>query len=605
MPILYFSSFKTGCESFITAIVDRAVGKLVVKQVCLEHNHPLVPHVYPENRRTALPENVIQSANELIELGIKAKPLLEHIAKGSGTKLTLRDVHNIRAENKRKNAAGRSETDILLDKLTKLLEDDPDAHVSLSCNDNNELKVLLVQTGPMNELYRKFPEVLLIDATYCVNSSRFPLYCLMCVDGNGNGRIVSYAVVADESQQNVNKVLEFFQESNDTATEALKTVVIDKDFNEIRSIKTVFPSADITICKFHVLKAFKRAIGNLQTATAEKDAIRVVVEKLVYSRDMDEYGQHYEALQEIGNQEFLTYYDNNWHSMTECWVVGICSSRYSLGNSTNNRLESHNQKIKTVVSHTATLPELFQGLLKLDERKREECNFTMMSAQIKHRYCRNDLSEDANSINSVCTPYAANLVLKELKLARTTEYSITEADGQFTVKHGRVRYIVQNCRCNCAFSSSQHLPCRHLFSVRQQQATQCFMESDVPERWKIGYTEHGTGEGRHVKNPSIRFEKSGTTAPRTKSKTDKYRAMINIFKKCAEIGSLAGQREFDGKLEMAQRLLDAWSSNRDVLLLEAVGDVQGAGNHDDTPDIEPTPGDVYISYIYIYSAIRL
>ncbi|KAL5021616.1 hypothetical protein ScPMuIL_000771 [Solemya velum] len=57
----------------------------------------------------------------------------------------------------------------------------------------------------------------------------------MCVNGNGNGRIVAYALVADESLDTVKKVLSFFRESSVAASESLRTIVIDKDFDEIRS----------------------------------------------------------------------------------------------------------------------------------------------------------------------------------------------------------------------------------------------------------------------------------------------------------------------------------------------------------------------------------
>ena len=79
--------------------------------------------------------------------------------------------------------------------------DDPGSRISIVTNEDGELQLLLLVTSDMKELYRKFPEVLFIDGTYSVNKLRFPLYTVLVEDGNGNGRVVGYCFVSDESKK--------------------------------------------------------------------------------------------------------------------------------------------------------------------------------------------------------------------------------------------------------------------------------------------------------------------------------------------------------------------------------------------------------------------
>ena len=50
----------------------------------------------------------------------------------------------------------------------------------------------------MRQIFQKFPEVLLVDGTYNINSVGMPLYCLMAEDGFGKGRVVFYAAISQE-----------------------------------------------------------------------------------------------------------------------------------------------------------------------------------------------------------------------------------------------------------------------------------------------------------------------------------------------------------------------------------------------------------------------
>ena len=85
----------------------------------------------------------------------------------------------------------------------------------------------------MGEWFRKFPEILMIDGTYCVNKIGMPLYALMIEDGYGHGQVVHYAANSSEDNNHIESIMQSFKECNPTWS-MVSVIIIDKDFTEWR-----------------------------------------------------------------------------------------------------------------------------------------------------------------------------------------------------------------------------------------------------------------------------------------------------------------------------------------------------------------------------------
>lgn len=66
---------------------------------------------------------------------------------------------------------GRRDAQILLDKRVETLNNDPQASGGVVVDDQDNLSVLYYQSGFMDELFRKFPEIVLVDGTNNVNKA--------------------------------------------------------------------------------------------------------------------------------------------------------------------------------------------------------------------------------------------------------------------------------------------------------------------------------------------------------------------------------------------------------------------------------------------------
>ena len=53
------------------------------------------------------------------------------------------------------------------------------------------------------------------------------------------------------------------------------------------------------------------------------------------------------------------HFDGNWHGIREQWVDGLKNSQYKYLNKTNNRVESINAKLKSVITRYSGMMQFF------------------------------------------------------------------------------------------------------------------------------------------------------------------------------------------------------------------------------------------------------
>ena len=77
----------------------------------------------------------------------------------------------------------------------------------------------------------------------------------------------------------------------------------------------------------------------------ERDHALELFTKLVYSKSENEYDENYQELLQSGLSTVISYYNINWHPIRLEWVECLKGVNFSLGETTNNRLENINGKI--------------------------------------------------------------------------------------------------------------------------------------------------------------------------------------------------------------------------------------------------------------------
>ena len=175
-----------------------------------------------------------------------------------------------------------------------------------------------------------------------------------------------------------------------------------------------------------------------------------------------------EALENMNIPAALTHFRQLWLPIKPEWVQCFKSRCFTLGETTNNRLESLNDKIKSVCSRFAYLDAFFTDFYSLLRVLRGE---TEPSAII-HRISTTsrkvaNMTNDDRQYSSLLTLYAYNLVLLQIFLRVATNVSV---DGTPVLSTEGPPFVTTSS-CECAFQASYRLPCRHIFARRNGDVT--------------------------------------------------------------------------------------------------------------------------------------
>ena len=306
--------------------------------------------------------------------------------------------------------------------------------VNLFIDEQHIFTGLFFQDAGMKYNFECYPEVLMVDATYKLNELRMPLYLMMVIDGNGQSEIIAMFLTLLETKQAITDMIRAFKEVN-PAWQRIGVVVSDKDFTERSVFSEEFPGSTLQLCLFHVLRSFCREItcDKLGLRPGERDYVLELLTKLVYSSSEEEYEKHYAEFLKSSPQSVIQYYSANWHSIKDEWVECYKSLSFTLGEKTNNRLESINGKLKSVCSRFASLSCFFDHFFAvLSVLCNERDHSTVMALVGKTVSCIQEISPDLqNQFANLLTPYAQQFVVKQLLLHRKVKFATNEEDGSF------------------------------------------------------------------------------------------------------------------------------------------------------------------------------
>lgn len=94
----------------------------------------------------------------------------------------------------------------------------------------------------MAQIFEKYPELMLYDATYKMNNMDMPLIIQLCVDGNGETEICSLFFARSESYLSVGCMVDAFQSFNPAWTRT-EVILGDKDFADRAIYAEKYPNA--------------------------------------------------------------------------------------------------------------------------------------------------------------------------------------------------------------------------------------------------------------------------------------------------------------------------------------------------------------------------
>ena len=108
-----------------------------------------------------------------------------------------------------------------------------------------------------------------------------------------------------------------------------------------------------------MLRSFRREISceKMGITSGQRQLSLELLQKLAYAYSEDQYKNLYEELQVCTPKVVFKYFEENWHPIKQEWVLHYKAMSGSFLNSTNNRLESINCKLKQVINRHSSLED--------------------------------------------------------------------------------------------------------------------------------------------------------------------------------------------------------------------------------------------------------
>ena len=198
----------------------------------------------------------------------------------------------------------------------------------------------------------------------------------------------------------------------------------------------------------------------------QRDALLETLQKTAYSRSLEEHEGHKQTLADLNVTAFDSYFQNSWDPIKEQWVIGLTEST-SLGNNTNYRVESMNQKIKQVIDKNAKFDAFARDLVHFLHMHRTEINGKICKTVNKVSTAAKDWNSDNFNYQRKLTDYGYNLVSSQLQ--KHADVEIIETWNGSTCISNEREYLITESTCMCDFYHQYKLPCKHIIRIAQEE----------------------------------------------------------------------------------------------------------------------------------------
>ena len=184
---------------------------------------------------------------------------------------------------------------------------------------------------------------------------------MLIEDGNGQSEIVAVFLLLEENETSISAMVNSFK-SHNNRWESVTVLMANKDMTEREVFASAFPQAKLLICLYHTFRSFRREIvtEKMGITSGERSMCLEMLQQMAYATTEEGYSEVHTRFCNCAPPTVVEYVAENWHSIHEQWVMGMKFSTGNFLNITNNRLESINQKLKSMISRYSSLEEFIE-----------------------------------------------------------------------------------------------------------------------------------------------------------------------------------------------------------------------------------------------------
>src|SRR6218665_23152 len=189
--------------------------------------------------------------------------------------------------------------------------------------------------------------------------------------------------------------------------------------------------AVLLICLYHTLRTFSREVKceKMAITSEQRDQCLSILQALAYAPDEDAYNSNMARLLAVGCDKVSKYFQESWHPIRHEWVAGLKAQHLTLGDTTNNRSESINAKIKSVCVKNTCLQRFFADF---------QSYLSSMCGEHRHRALvsfdkipTNPVPPELRPYFDFLTLYAFDFVMSQHSQSLTAQFT-TRSEDSFT-----------------------------------------------------------------------------------------------------------------------------------------------------------------------------
>lgn len=485
--------------------------------------------------------------------------------------------------------------------------------------EDGDFKSFLFFTKEMQEIFKRFSEILFIDATYKLLNLALAVVILLIEDGDGRSEVVAVGLLNSEDEASYHWFLQTIKKHNQEACEKVQVIMSDKDMKERIALSKVFPGVPLHICRFHTMQIFKRKFSSCKINHNDTQKCLEILQKLIYSYSEQNYLKNYEKFRVVAPKEIVTYFDTYWHNLRREWTDYGMTLK-NLGNLTNNRLESLNAKLKAIIKKMNSLMDF---LIKFFKWVQSNCfevlcrlNKTFLEKEIHLNVDENmKVLVALTKYEDYLAFYPYNLVVEKMKFLDAV--SFTEIDQITQTCKIQFKEDTLSCtifKCDCAFWLRHELPCAHILNARNVLDFNLFDTSICNQRWTKGYVLESR-ESIMASDEVAEWSFSNTTptVSRRVSKKpltvpEKRKRITPIINDIVTTVSNSCGQEFENNYNFFKKLSECMSVNNDLLmqlLNEALLNFNQSESLTSAPFSSSAPEDDLLGGIKMVKPIRI
>ncbi|GJS75907.1 FAR1-related sequence 5-like protein [Tanacetum coccineum] len=228
--------------------------------VCDQHNHRPTENLEGHAYARRLSEDEFRLVEDLTSKTVPPREILSTLKDQYETNLlTLLTIYE--AQKKiRKNEKGVKTP---MQFLVSVLDIHHYVYEPYTHPVTNELQALFFVHLTSYEIWRAFPHVLIIDATYKTNIYKMPFVQIVGVTSTGNTFCVAFVFISEEKMDNYKWALEKLKL---TLNESMhpRVIVTDRELALMKACEIVFPHTNHLLCRWHIgqniMKNYKQTI---------------------------------------------------------------------------------------------------------------------------------------------------------------------------------------------------------------------------------------------------------------------------------------------------------------------------------------------------------